>query len=238
MLELKITTSTTAAPGKVQVLDVTPDYDAQHPTGYGGENPYRADVGLVLAGTPILTDPYNPFTFLTAAGEPVTFAAPADGVVRILVAAVLTLYSVEDYDGLEIGQGYVSTDDMVPRIKVANGHMGQDPVLTAAHLLGVADMPVSVFAQTAAYALVDTATTTALGRLNLRYLQQPENQQAPLFDLYRRIRLQRDGAQQLFQDGRYLDACAVLLGAQHILITNGQTPDAYGPLLSGYSSAR
>lgn len=235
MLDLRIqATPVPDSPQSFEISDFT--------VGYGGENPARLDVALVLAveqisesgaaGRLLVLDRYDPLTFLQADGSPIRVTVDQDGVYRIVVAAIRA-YDPLGVSSLSAGEAYadIYTGGLYVR---GTGLLSEDAPLTGDMLLGTAEVLQEVLAFTSEVVLSNHRTRGDLERLNLRYLALPYHQQESLSRLYNRVELALSGADTLFDQGRVLDAAAVLRGANAMILTNGQTPDLQAPLLSGY----
>lgn len=209
-------------------------------TSWGaGGNPARVGSALVVgaqwlsagsaAGIP-LSVAYDPVAFQSVSGGDVFLPFDRDGLLRVVVAA-LPICSVSAAQLLATDTAYLDTNG-VPRVRRVG--LSADPVLNTFDLLGEGTGAVPlVLSYAAAYYLNDQGLRNALGRLNLRYLRLPYNQQHELVALYERAALYQTGVQQLYDQGRYLDAAAILQAAQYLLSTDGQTPDDFGPVLGG-----
>lgn len=234
MLDLRISLHPTLAGSQrgVMVSDDT--------TTWGDPNPERAASALVLAAewlspatnlsVPVLVA-YDPLTFTAPGGGDVYLPLDRDGLLRVVVAAVPVLTSAEAA-ALPDGTAYVSTLASIP--KVRRSGLLIDPPLLPADILGeTATGQPLVLAYTAAYYLSNAGLADALARLNLRYLMLPYQQQHALVALYERAALYQTGVQELYNQGRYLDAVATLEAAQYLLSSGGQNPDDFGPVLGG-----
>lgn len=208
-------------------------------------NPLRSQCALVV-GTELLSpwqaaswEPamgltgYNPIAFTDAKGLPITLTRPSDGVLRVIVA-VVPIIADDDIFALVEGTAYCTTLGQV--LVRGTQEPGLDIDLIPSTILGegAAEQIPNVLAYESEYHLWNQGLQDALARLNLRYLGLPYAQQAPLVNLYDRAALIYDGTDLLFQQRRVLDCAAVLEGGRKLLVTGGQTPDAYAPLLTGY----
>lgn len=205
-------------------------------------NPTRNEIALVL-GIELLSPwqarstpysfgeaGYDPRTLLLPNGLPITLTRPADGVLRMVVAAVPIVLRANVLE-LTAGTAYCTPAGFC-FVRGIENDPAFDAVLNAADVLGESTTTApQVLAYTVVYRLWNADIIKALARLNLRYLGLPFSQQAPMVNLYERLHLLVFGSKELYDQKRYLDAAAVLEGAHKCLATNGQTPDAYAPVL-------
>lgn len=215
-------------------------------TNWAGSVPARSDVALVV-GAELLSPwqaqalapemgltGYNPKTFLTAAGTPIVLTRPSDGVLRVIVC-VVPVVAAANIAALAPTTGYCTAAGLA--LVRGTGDPSTDVPLEPRAVLGeaAASAPPLVLAFATQYLLWNQGLLDALAHLNLRYLGLPYAQQQPFMHLYDRAQLISDGVLELVRQLRYLDAAAVLEGGRKLLVTNGQTPDAYAPLLVGYT---
>ena len=225
MLDLQISLSATT-PDTVTIFDGTV-------WGIDRENYALVAAGEFLQpGSPsgeLVQVGYDPIDFVSPNGEPVTIKLLRDGVLRVVVAAVVVADELTTARALPLGTAYCTPDgELLVRAT------GADVTLTPALILGELSLSVQVEAFTEAYSLSDATLEDGLARLNLRYLQLPYQQQHELLTLYERALLYHTGTITLYTQGRFLDAAATLQASHYLLATNGQTPDNSGPLLGGF----
>lgn len=238
MLSLSFSlTEVVANINQLTLADTTPDW------GVVG-NPARDTTALII-GTELLSPwqaqsteklqpqitPYDPLTLQALDGGPILLTRPQDGVLRVFVAAI-PIVAASQVLALLANTAYaLATGEVLVR---GTGPVADDVVLTNDMLLGQGAGPLpNVITYTVGYHLWNQGLLEAMARLNLHYLQLPYYQQQPKQQLYERVALYADGADRLYKDKRYLDCVAVLEGANRLLVTDGQTPDDFVPLLTG-----
>jgi hypothetical protein len=199
----------------------------------------REQSALVLAAewlhadattAPPLAPFYRPQDFKSPSGGDVTMFFQNDGLLRLVVAAV-PVYDSEQALLAPDNTAYVTPSGLA---RVRQSAMPTDLRLNPLDLLGNGPGPApEVLGFVAVYYLNDKGLKDSLAHLNLRYLRLAYQQQGALVALYERAALYQSGVEELYRQGRYLDAAATLRAAQYLLVTNGQTPDDFGPVLGG-----